>query len=128
MSVGFSTSSVSPLQLSRISSSGGKMYVPVRPSQTVIAQYRYISGTPASQGQQTMPLSRLQLLNSLVNNLNARNTGSGISPLSNISGAQADKLIRQYASELHTAVKRMPESFGTPGSLVDTGIVFQLRA
>ncbi|OQX29101.1 MAG: hypothetical protein B0D92_05495 [Spirochaeta sp. LUC14_002_19_P3] len=104
------------------------MYVPVRPSQTVIAQYRHISGTPAGQGQQTMPLSRLQLLNSLINNLNTKNTGSELSPLSNISRAQADSLIKQYAAELHKAVKRMPESFGTPGSLVDTGIVFQLRA
>ena len=118
---------ISSLQIARFSRSGHRMSVPVRPSQTVFAQYRYISGTPASSGQRTVPLSRLQLLNSLINNLQKVKSDPEYSPGSlDISSEQADVLIKQYAAELHNAMKSVPEAFGTLGGTAGAGMVFDI--
>lgn len=65
-------SQVLSLRIARVFQSGGRVSVPVRPSQTVFAQFRHISGTPASAGENTMPISRLRLLNRIVSMLQAR--------------------------------------------------------
>ncbi len=119
---------MSSMQLNKISQSGSRMLVPVRPSQTAIAQYRYIGGTPASSGQQTVPLPRIHLLNTLINKLINRNKNLVPHSIQDISPEQADALLKQYASELHQAMKAIPESFGTSGSNVDVGMLFQFSA
>ncbi len=116
---------MSSMQLNRISQSGSRVLVPVRPSQTAIAQYRYIGGTPASNGQQTVPLPRIHLLNTLINKLMTRNKNLVPHSIQDISPEQTDALLKQYASELHQAIKAVPESFGTFGSSVDVGMLFQ---
>jgi hypothetical protein len=118
---------ISSLQIARFSRSGHRVSVPVRPSQTVFAQYRYISGTPASSGQRTVPLSRLQLLNSLINNLQKMKTDAVYdSGAAGSSPERTDALIKQYAAELHQAMKSVPESFGTLGGSAEAGMVFNI--
>lgn len=128
MRIGSLSGSFSPMQLSHISRSGSRVLVPVRPSQTVIAQYRYIAGTPAVNGQQTVPLPRIQLLNSLINNLKSRSQNSSIPPQQDFSQERTDALIKQYATELHQAMKAVPEAFGTLGGSADAGMLFQVSA
>jgi len=102
------------------------MSVPVKPSETVFAQYRYISGTPASSGQQTVPLSRIHILNSLIDNLQKVKNNPGYKSENTVTTpGRADALIQQYASELHQVMKSTPaafQSFGGGGS--GTGMIF----
>ncbi|CAD7838625.1 hypothetical protein S1OALGB6SA_554 [Olavius algarvensis spirochete endosymbiont] len=63
---------LSPLRIVRVSQSDGRVSVPVKPSHTVFAQFRHVSGTPASAGENTVPISRLFLLNRIVSMLQAR--------------------------------------------------------
>jgi hypothetical protein len=129
MSFGGAAGQISSLQITRFSRSGHRMSVPVRPSQTVFAQYRHISGTPASSGQSTVPLSRVQLLNSLIDNLQRIKKTPGYSPeMAKTSPERAEALIKQYASELHQAMKAAPVPFGTMGGSSGSGLVFSLTA
>ncbi len=129
MSFGGVAGNISSLQISRFSGTGHRMSVPVRPSQTVFAQYRHISGTPASTGQSTVPLTRVQLLNSLINNLQKLKRDPGYKPdITKTSPERADALIQQYASELHQVMKSTPVAFGTSGGASGAGMVFNLSA
>ncbi|MCK5735675.1 MAG: hypothetical protein KAH21_04310 [Spirochaetaceae bacterium] len=129
MSLGTIAGNISSLQISRYSRTGHRMTVPVKPSQTVFAQYRNISGTPASSGQSTVSLSKVQLLNSLINNLEKMKHSPGYnSETSKTSPERADALIQQYASELHQVMKSTPVAFGTSGGSSGSGIVFNLSA
>lgn len=127
MSFGGATSPISSLQIARVTSSGHRVSVPVRPSQSVFAQYRHIFGTPASSGQRTVPLSRIQLLNSLINNLQKMKTTDVSKFHGTVSSPErTDSLIKQYAAELHQVMKSMPESFGTLGGTAGAGMVFEI--
>lgn len=130
MAFGSAAGNISSLQIAQFSRSGFRMSVPVKPSQTVFAQYRYISGTPASSGQQTVPLSRIQILNSLINNLQKIKNDPGYKSENAVtSPGRADALIQQYASELHQVVKSTPnpfQNFGGGGS--GTGMIFNISA
>lgn len=129
MSFGGTAGQISSLQITRFSRSGHRVSVPVRPSQTVFAQFRHISGTPAATGQNTVPLSRVQLLNSLIDNLQRMKKTPGYSPeTASTSPERADALIKQYASELHQALKTTPVPFGSMGGSSGSGMVFNLTA
>jgi hypothetical protein len=54
-----------------VSSSGasGKLFVPVNPSAVIYAQFNHISGIAAPKGQNGVSLSKIQILNSLIDNL-----------------------------------------------------------
>jgi len=129
MSFGSIAGNISSLQITRYSRTGHRLSVPVKPSQTVFAQYRNISGIPASSGQSTVPLSRVQLLNSLISNLQKlKHNPDYKTAASGTSVKRADALIKQYASELHQAVTSAPASFGTSVGTSGSGMVFNISA
>lgn len=116
---------ISSIYSSRLFQSNQRMFVPVRPMHTVYAQYRHISGRPAVGGQKTVSLSRIQLLNSLINNLQRiQRDPSGF----RVSEEHSDALIQKYAAELHQAMKSIPESFGTLGGAAHAGMVFSISS
>jgi len=129
MSFGSIAGNISSLQITRYSRTGHRMSVPVKPSQTVFAQYRNISGIPASSGQNTVPLSRVQLLNSLISNLQKLKHNPDYKPAaSGTSVKRTDAMIKQYASELHQAMKSTPAAFGTSIGTSGSGMVFSISA
>ncbi len=129
MRFGGAAGQISSLHITRLSGMGGRMAVPVRPSQTVYAQYKHISGRPASAGQNTVPLSRIQLLNSLIEGLKRIKSDPSYSPeLGNVTPERADALIKNYSAEIHQALKSTPEMFGTLSGASTAGMVMNLSA
>ncbi len=128
MSIGGAAGSISSLQIARVTDSGHRVSVPVRPSQIVFSQYRHIFGTAAASGQRTVPITRIQLLNSLISNLQKMKSDAAYNVVhtSDSSPERTDSLINQYAAELHQVMKSMPESFGTLGGTAAAGMVFDI--
>jgi len=89
---------ISSLRIARIFQSGGRLSVPVKPSHTVFAQFRHVSGTPASAGENAVPISRLRLLNHIVSILRAgKNHLNGSSELVDL---QFEKIeIKEYSAK-----------------------------
>jgi len=117
------------LRIAQFSRSGSRMSVPVRPSQSIFAHYRHIFGTPASHGEKAVPLSRVQLLNRLIDILktNKSNSGTKMNPtLTSATGT--DTLIQQYASKLHQAVSFAPPAFNVLGTNSIAGMIFNTSA
>jgi hypothetical protein len=128
MMVGNAAGSITSLNLAWLSRAGGRMSVPVRPAQTVYAQYKHISGVPAAPDQTAVPLSRIRILDSLIENLNRMKNSPVAEASPNATPEQTDALIRRYAAELHQAVVSAPESFGTLAGAASSGMVLRLSA
>jgi len=104
---GVASGRISPLRMAQVSQSGRRVSVPVKPSQAVFAQFRHISGTPASAGESTVPISRLRLFNRIVSILRARQEGlPGNSELPDSHG------IKEYDAKLSQVTAGLVFNFG----------------
>lgn len=87
-------------------SSGGRNYIPVKPSQFVYSQFKYISGFPAKNGQQGVSIDRLVILNTLIDQLvTMKQKSAETSRVDSgaLSNDQIDALIEQYQGQIQTA-------------------------
>lgn len=99
---------ISSLQMAQVFQFGRRVSVPVKPSQTVFAQFRHISGTPASAGESTVSISKLRLFNRIVSILKAKKEAlSGKLP-----DSQGNKI----------------KEYGAKSSRITGGLVFNLGA
>ena len=100
---------VAPLRIVHILQSNGRVSIPVKPSHTVFAQFRHISGIPASAGENPVPISRLLLLNRIASMLRAKK----------------ESLAGNLADFEKTEIK---EEYGAMSSQVKAGLIFNLNA
>jgi hypothetical protein len=88
-------------------SSGGRAYVPVKPSQFVYSQFRYVAGVPAKAGQEGVSVDKIKILNTLIDQLvSMRQKGveSKLSERGDMSEGQINALIQQYQDQVKTAI------------------------
>ena len=97
----FNTVSYGSLSSSGI---GSKLYVPVSKSALLYSQFDHVSGVLAGNGQSGVSVSKLQILNSIIERLSAIKN----QPKQSISGLtekQADALIEQYQKQMQQAIQ-----------------------
>jgi hypothetical protein len=106
-------------------SSSGKLYVPVNPMAVVYAQFDHISGIAARQGENGVSISKIQILNTLIEHLTAikaePKTGTA-----NMSDKQVDALIRNYQKQIQQAVHSTP--YILSGAQPQSGALFSINA
>ena len=114
-----------------VSSSGasGKLFVPVNPSAVIYAQFNHISGIAAPKGQNGVSLSKIQILNSLIENL-SRIKGVQNSPKKSvrITEGQADALIQKFQTEIAQSVQTSQAQFMLNGVAPQAGALFSVKA
>ncbi|MBQ4014877.1 MAG: hypothetical protein II610_06465 [Treponema sp.] len=114
-----------------VSSSGasGKLFVPVNPSAVIYAQFNHISGIAAPKGQNGVSISKIQILNSLIENL-TRIKGAQNSPKKSvkITQEQADALIKNYQKQIAQAVQASQAQFMLNGAMPEAGALFSVKA
>ena len=89
------------------SSVSSKLYVPVKPSNVIYAQFNHISGVAAKNGQTGVSISKIRILNSLIENFTRLKTNSANNPEvkeTNLSSEQVDALIKTYQEKLESAL------------------------
>lgn len=91
---------------SSISSSGssGKLYVPVSRSSLIYSNFDHVSGVAAKTGQNGVSISKIRILNSLIERLSAIQNEPKKS-VQNISENQAEVLIKNYQKQISQAVQ-----------------------
>lgn len=114
-----------------VSSSGasGKLFVPVSPSAVIYAQFNHISGIAAPKGQSGVSISKIQILNSLIENL-SKIRGAENSPKKNVhlTDGQVDALIKNYQKQIAQAVQASQAQFMLNGAKPEAGAVFSIQA
>ena len=104
-----SMNNLSPYSYSSFASgsSSGKLYVPVNPSSVIYAQFDHISGVAAKSGQHGVSVSKIQILNTLIENLAKIKSTSKQNPAikeTQLSDKQLDALIENYQTQIKQAV------------------------
>ena len=114
-----------------VSSSGasGKLFVPVSPSAVIYAQFNHISGIAAPKGQSGVSISKIQILNAMIENL-SRIKGVQNTPKKtvHITEAQADALIQNYQKQIAQSVQASQTQFMLSGAMPQAGSLFSVNA
>lgn len=115
------------------STSSGSLVVPVKPSAVVYSQFDYVQGTPAAKGQQGVPINRVRILNTLINQLVTMKKESSLTQKSEIpemSDEQKDELIKKYQQEIKNTIMAASEqpAYGLAGLMPEPGAVVSVCA
>ena len=115
------------------SSSSGQLFVPVKPSAVIYSQLDYVHGTAVKNGQNGVPLSKVRILNTLINQLvsmKQKTTSHSDEELSGMSEEQKDALIKEYQQQIKTAVTNtaQPSTYGFAGLMPEAGAVGNVNA
>lgn len=111
-------------------SSAGRTYVPVKPSMYGYAQFQYVSGYPARDGQEGISIDKIKILNTLIDQLvsmRQKNVQPKVTSRGEISDGQIDALIKQYQTQIQTVTAQV-ESLPYRPSLPQSGAIVNLVA
>lgn len=114
-----------------VSSSGhGKLYVPVAQSNVIYAHFDHVTGVVAKPNQQGVSISKIQILNSLLNQLiSMKNQPKLDAKVEEMSDSQLDALIQSTQSKIQTNVQiAQATGYGLAGAAPQSGAIFSLDA
>jgi hypothetical protein len=91
-------------------SSGGRTSIPVSPSNYIYSHFKHVSGTPAPEGMQGVSISKLKVLDVMIERLSKMKTHMREQPNmmintedKKLSDKQIDALIETYKNEMKQA-------------------------
>lgn len=108
----------------------GKFSVPVNPSSVIYAQFNNISGYAAKPGQQGVPITKIRIINSLINELNKlKNEKRAEITENSMPDNEKDAMIDKLQAELTNAMNKQPEAtFMLAGAQPTTGEIVNIMA
>ena len=107
------------------SGAAGKLYVPVSRNALLYSHFDHVSGVAAGNGQQGVSISKIRILNSLIDRLSAIKNQPKES-VSDLNDDQAQALIEQYQKQIQQTVAQ--QSFALAGVKPMAGELFQIDA
>jgi hypothetical protein len=107
----------------------GKLYVPVKPAAVMYAQFDHVSGIAASGSQTGVSISKIQILNTLIDHLARIRNTPHTADTSAISPEYADALIKNYQAQIRSAVENTGTAqFILAGAHPQSGALFSISA
>ena len=102
----------------------GRMSLPVSPSSYIYSHFKHVSGTPAPDGTQGVNISKLKILDTLIEQLSKikKQAGMDIGALEGSDERRINALIEQYQQQLKAAQTVTPY---TPAAPI-TGALFNI--
>jgi hypothetical protein len=104
----------------------GRMSIPVAPSQMIYSHFKHVSGTPAPEGTTGVNISKLKILNTLIDQLQKMKNQPSIDlgALNEKDEKRINMLIEQYQQQM-----KVVQSSGiyTPAA-PSTGLLFNIAA
>lgn len=84
--------------------SAGKLYVPVSKTALLYSHFDHVSGVAAGSGQNGVSISKIRILNSIIERLSSIKNEPKES-ITDISEEQADALIKVFQQQMQQAIK-----------------------
>ena len=95
---------INAFSYSSMVSSAGKLYVPVSRSALLYSHFDHVSGVVAGSGQNGVSISKIRILNSIIERLSSIKNEPKES-ITDISEEQADALIKVYQQQMQKALQ-----------------------
>lgn len=107
--------------------SADKVYVPVKKSVLIYSHLDHVSGVAAKSGQAGVSITKLQLLNALIDHASSIDSSSQNinKSMENVSEAQMDSMIKNLHSKIQTAIKT---PYALTGAKPVPGELFSIQA
>ncbi|MDR2865161.1 MAG: hypothetical protein LBV68_06105 [Spirochaetaceae bacterium] len=128
-------SPVTPLQIAgagiTLSARGGRSTVPVSPASYIYSHFKHISGVPAPEGVQGVAVSKLKILDTIIEHLSqarAKNSVSFELADGTMSDKQLDVMIEFLKNEIESAAAANAAMPYTPNPQLATGTFFNITA
>jgi hypothetical protein len=111
-------------------SRGGKMSLPVAPSNYIYSHFEHVSGVPAPDGVRGVTINKLKILDVLIEQLGQikRQPQGSFSPTGPISEERIDALIEQYENQIRQAQAAGAAMPYNPAPAAPLGALFSLTA
>lgn len=125
MSVGISSVNTMPINAIH---PVNKLYVPVAPKVLKYSHFDHVSGFAAKKGQAGVSISKIQILNTLIEHLSSIKGGK-IKAQKPSSPEELDTLIKNYQTQIKQAIaasENLP--YNTTGGVIEVGELFSLVA
>jgi len=108
------------------SASNGRMSLPVAPSQVIYSHFKHVSGTPAPEGTAGVNISKLKILNTLIEQLEKMKNqpSAGFDVIDEQDEKRINAMIDQYQQQIKTAQSM---NIYTPAA-PSTGALFNIAA
>ena len=108
----------------------GKLYVPVAQQNVIYAHFDHVTGVAAKPNQQGVSISKIQILNSLLNQLISMKNQPKVNVApENMDDSQLDALIQSTQSKIQTNIQvAQATGYGLAGAAPEAGAVFSLDA
>ena len=111
------------------SAMGGRASLPVAPGMLIYSHFKHVSGTPAPEGTTGVNISKLKILDTLIEQLSRikNQAFTGSSEFGNMEGsdeARINALIEQYQKQLKTAYSVSVYTPAAPAA----GVLFNIAA
>lgn len=111
------------------SHSAGKIYVPVNASNLIYSNFNHISGYKAKHGENGVSISKIQILNTLIDHLSSIKGGSQKSIVKGTTPEQIDSMIDNFQTQIRQAVKQAEISpYAIAGARPEIGALFTINA
>mgnify|MGYP003574162307 CR=1 FL=1 len=111
-----------------VSSKNSSIGLPVASKSVIYSYYKHVHGYSAKASSQTVPISKIRILNNLIENLSKlkgdNSIKNSLKSTEKMSSDAVGRLIDTYSKELHRTVTAMNTGFGTG----ETGLVVSLTA
>lgn len=106
--------------------SQNKIYVPVNKNSLIYSHFNHVSGVQAKKGQTGVSISKINILNTLIENLSAIKSGKRPN-ISYQSEEQIDSLIQNYQTQIKQAIKASEDiPYLNTTAKVQTGLIFNV--
>lgn len=106
-----------------------KLYVPVSKSSLLYSHFDHISGFVAKNGQSGVSISKIQMLNTLIDHLSSIKNGKVPSASRQATPEQIDSLIENYQTQIKQAVKAAETTpYQLAGVRPQAGALFTIEA
>ncbi len=111
------------------SSNLSKIYVPVNKSAVLYSHFDHVSGFVAKNGQNGVSISKIQILNTLIDHLSAIKSGKVPAAVKNSTPEQIDSMITNYQTQIRQAVQAASSvANGVAGAKPEPGVLFSINA
>ncbi len=111
------------------SSNAAKLYVPVNKSVVMYSHFDHVSGFVAKNGQGGISISKIQILNTLIDHLSSIKSGKIPAAIKNSTPEQIDSLITNYQTQIRQAVQAADSvTNGVAGARPEPGALFSISA
>ena len=107
--------------------SASKLYVPVNKASLLYSHFDHVSGVQAKKGQNGISISKIRILNTLIEHLSSIKSDAKIENVTKSTPEQIDSLIKNYQEQIQQTVQASTtQPYVLAGNKPEPGVLFSL--